>query len=167
MHRETPPIERGRKHNPRARFCSALRVRQTRNPSDTFCVRRTSNSPGRSVARTQNLRHADYFANSAILSKIVSALGAIPLGVHCRMTFAIAYFHKTKKVTRSKLHPRWCTPSCDLFCFMKISDCECNAAATSHGMAPKAALVIQNHEFAENTCMPLFMISVRSSLDSG
>ena len=50
---------------------------------------------------------------------------------------------------------------------MKISDCECNVAATSHGTAPKAALVIQNHEFAENTCMPLFMISVRSSLDSG
>ena len=50
------------------------------------------------------------------------------------------------------------------FIFYEISDCECNAAATSHGMAPKAALVIQNHEFAENTCMPLFMISVRSSL---
>ena len=52
------------------------------------------------------------------------------------------------------------------FIFYEISDCECNVAATSHGTAPKAALVIQNHEFAKNVCMTLLMISVRSSLDS-
>ena len=32
---------------------------------------------------------------------------------------------------------------------------------------PKRTLVIQNHEVAENLCRALFMISVRSSLDSG
>ena len=48
----------GRKHDPRARYCSALRVRQTRNPSDTVCVRRTSDAPLSKLERTTNHRRS-------------------------------------------------------------------------------------------------------------
>lgn len=88
-------------------------VRLTQNASDGQPKRQC-----RSVARTQNLSHAGIFTNSMILSKTVfvskaGSIRRITENYRCYIIFAIAYFHKTKKVTRNKLHPRWCTPSCD------------------------------------------------------